>query len=222
MAISSKSAGHPATPPNDAPSNGQAPWSGMVLIALDRRPFAKLLLKWYTGIFIVSYCGLIAWASAQQWSWLDWWLELWTPIVDVLRQIVPVFDNFERALVVKGFGHRVPVIQHLLAFGWIAGLPIFGFLFLTVLNLSETEWKRFTSVVPRHRIALAFVACVISFLCVLVWVVFGYAFTPVIVLFAWQRYNLPLIAIGVMFVAVIMFGIGSQVLLRALLSGDRA
>jgi hypothetical protein len=80
-------------PPNNTPP--PAPWNGMTLVALDRRPFARSLLKSYGPAGMAGYCAVIAFAASQQWPWLAWWLGLWTPIVDVLRQIIPLFDNFE-------------------------------------------------------------------------------------------------------------------------------
>lgn len=193
-----------------------------MLIALDRRPFARSLAKWYGPAVVVGYCAIIALATSQQWPWLEWWLGLWTPVVDVLRQIIPLFDNFERALVAKGFGHRVAVIHHLLAFGWTVGIAIFVFLFLTVMNLSREEWKRFVSIVPTYRLALVFIGGTIAFLPVLYWIVFGFGLTSDgIPLFAWHRYDPALIGIGINFYGVTLFGIGTQISLGGLLVGWR-
>ena len=195
-----------------------APWSGSGLIAFDARPFARSLLHWYAFAALVGYCAVIAWAQSQHSAWLVWWLDLWAPLVDVLRHFLPIFDRFDRALAAKGFANRAPVIDHLIAVGWLITIPVFAFLTWTVWRLSHEELVRFVLKVPSHRLAIMFFGSILFFLFGLVLIVFGFDLTSTSSsMFAFHRYNWALPGIGLLFGAVIMFGIGFQTTLRGLI-----
>src|SRR5262249_37357083 len=156
------------------------------------------------GHVLIGYCAIVALAASLQWARLEWWLDLWMPLVDILRRIIPVFDNFERALVSAGFGDRVAVIQHLLAFGWTIGVAIFAFLFFTVVSLSQAEWKRLARSVSRDRLLLLFIVSLFFFLISLYWALVGFGFTPAFALYAWHRYNVPLVGLGLFFCGLVL------------------
>jgi hypothetical protein len=140
-----------------------APWSGSLLIAFDARPFARSLLYWQAFAVLVGYCALIAWAQSQHSAWLVWWLDLWAPVVDVLRTLLPIFDRYDYALTAKGFANRVPVIHHLVAFGWLVAVPMFTFLTWTTWRLSREELVRFVTKVPSSRLAFMFMGSLVFF-----------------------------------------------------------
>jgi hypothetical protein len=71
-----------------------------------------------------AYFAIIALASWWHPSWLEYWLRLWSPVVEMMREFLPVFDYFERRFVERGFGHRLPVVHHLLMAGWLFLLPL--------------------------------------------------------------------------------------------------
>jgi hypothetical protein len=131
----------PPTPPTGNPD--VAPWYGSLLIAFEERPFARSLPRSYAFVALVGYCAIIALAQSQYPALLIWWLDLWTPVVDVLRHFLPIFDRFDRALAAKGLANRAPVIAHLLAVGWLITIPVFAFLTWTVWRLSHEELVRF-------------------------------------------------------------------------------
>jgi hypothetical protein len=197
-----------------------APWYGSGLIAFDARPFARSLLCWYAGAALVGYCAVIAWAQSLHSAWLVWWLDLWAPVVDVLRPVLPIFNRFDRALTAKGFADRAPVIDHLIAVGWLITIPTFAFLTWTMWRLSHEELVRFVTKVPSHRLAIMFFGFALFFIWGLVWITFGFKLTTENPMFAVHRYNWALPVIGIYFSAVIMFGIGFQTSLRGLIVYD--
>jgi hypothetical protein len=199
-----------------APNPAPAPWSGSGLIAFDARPFARSLLHWYTFASLIGYCALIAWAQSQHSAWLVWWLDLWMPVVDVFRDFLPIFDRVDRALAAKGLANRAPVIDHLVAFGWIVTVPIFAFLTWTVWHLSREELIRYASKVPAYRQAIMLFGAYLFFQFGLLWIVLGFGLSenP---MFAVHRYDSALPSIGIVFSATLMCGIGLQVSFRGLM-----
>ena len=211
---------NPLRSPSESPD--QSPLSsGVIYFALDGRPFARSLLKWYAAAIMVGYCAIVALAMSLEWPWLQLWFDVWQPVVDVLRQIIPLFDNFGWALAAAGYSSRVNMIEHLLAFEWIVGVAIFAFLFATVLKLSREEWDRFVSLVPRHLIFFAFLGAVVLFCVALYWAVCGFGLVGGSGLYAWDRNNAALLGIGINFSGVILFGIGTQISLGGLWAGMR-
>jgi hypothetical protein len=136
--VSSKSPGEVSNP---APAR----WYESGLIAFDARPFARLLLRSYAALALVGYCAVIALAQSQYQALLVWWLDLWTPIVDVFRHFLPIFDRFDSALAAKGVANRAPVIEHLIAVEWLLTIPVFAFLTWTVWRLSHEELVRYVT-----------------------------------------------------------------------------
>lgn len=171
-------------------------------------------------MIVLGYCAVIAIAQLFQWSWLLWWLELWTPVVDGLRKFIPIFNNSESALTAKGLGHRISVIHHLLAVCWILESAILIISFLAVCRLSREEWIFFAKRAPKRWLVAGVFGGGVFFLFALSWVVIGYKFTSENILFAWHRYDLPLIGIGAMFYGVQLFGIGFQVCVTTLIVGN--
>jgi hypothetical protein len=204
----------PTTPPTGNPD--VAPLSGIVPSAFDARPLARSLFV-YAFALLVGYCAVIAWAQSQYPAALVWWLDLWTPVVDVFRLFLPIFDRFDSALAAKGVANRAPVIDHLIAVGWLITIPVFAFFTWTVWRLSHEELVRFVTNVPSHRLAIMFFASVLFFLFSLAWIVLGFELTSGNPLWAFHRNNWALPNIGLFFVGVILGGIGFQISLRALI-----
>ena len=145
---------------------------------------------------------MIALAVSQQWKWLAIWLGLWAPAVDALRHVIPLFDNFERSLVASGYGIRIDVIHHLIAFEWIVGVPIFLFLSSIVLRLPRNDWIRFAKIVPKHWIVLMLFCGAFIFAVMAYWIFIGYGLVTSntfygIPVFYWHIYNFALITIGI-------------------------
>jgi hypothetical protein len=203
-----------STSSQEASNPTPAPWFGNGLIVFDARPFARSLLR-YAFVALVGYCAVIAWAQSQHSAWLVWWLDLWTPVVDVLRHFLPIFDRLDCALAAKGLANRAPVIDHLLAVGWLITIPVIAFLTWTVWRLSHEELVRFVTKTPSARLAIMFFGSVLFLLFSLVWTVFGFDLSNP--QFYFQRHNWGLPVIGVMFGAVMISGIGFQTSLRALI-----
>jgi hypothetical protein len=95
-----------------------------------------------------GYFALIAAASSLQWSWLPQWLQLWTPLLDIMRKIFPVFDNMDQLLSAKGFGHRGAVVNHLFMAGWLYTVPRLIISTAAVVSVSRKEWIRWASSIP--------------------------------------------------------------------------
>jgi hypothetical protein len=112
------------------------------------------------------------------------------------------------------------VIGHLIAVGWLITIPVFAFLTWTVWRLSHEELVRFVTKVPSHRLAIMFLGSIPFFLFGMVWIVYGFDLTSSNPMFAFHRYNWALPGIGLIFGAVIMFGIGIQTTLRGLIVYD--
>lgn len=161
-------------------------------------------------------CALIARAQSQHSAWLVPWMDLWRPIVDVFRHFLPIFDRFDRALAAKGFANRAPVIDHLVAFGWIVIVPTFAFLTWTVWHLSREELTRYASKVPAYRQAIMLFGAYYGFQFGLLWIVLGWGLSenP---MYAVHRYDSALLSIGIFFSATLMFGIGLQASFRGLM-----
>jgi hypothetical protein len=205
--------------PEEVSNPRRVPWSGSLLIAFDARPFARSLLKWYVLAVLVGYCAFIAWAESQYPAWLVWWLDLWAPAVDVFRHFLPIFDRFDSALAAKGVANRAPLIDHLIAVGWLMTLPAFSFLTWTVWRLSHEELVRFVTKVGSERLVIMIFGFIIFFLWTLVWIVYGFKLTSENPMFAFYRSNRALPGIGAYFGVAIVSGIGVQIALRALIVG---
>lgn len=183
------------------------PWSGAMLVLLDRRPFFRSLIKSYIFIVLVGYSGVIGSLTSLEWSWLPLWLELWTPIVDALRRVFPLFDNVEREFSVSGFGHRVAVAHHLIAFGWVAGTGLFAASFWGIITVSREEWVRFVRTVPRHWIAGSAFFGIFGFAAAGYWITVGYDLTSGAVQLDWLRSDVGLIRPGVYFSFAVLTGL---------------
>jgi hypothetical protein len=203
-------------------SSEEAParWSGSLLVAFDARPFARSLLRSYAFVALVGYCAIVAWAQSQHSAWLVWWLDLWTPVIDVFRHFLPIFDRFLRALAAKGLANRAPMIDHLIAVGWLITIPVFAFLTWTVWRLSHEELVRFVTKVPSHWLGIMILGLIPFFLWTLVWIVYGFDLTSSNPMFAFHRNNWALPVIGAYFGVVIMSGIGLQTLFRGIIVYD--
>lgn len=209
--------------PNRASGRQSAPWEGFVLLVFDRRPFVRSFFNRYVLAIFLGYPAIIAFAASQHWKLLAGWLNFWTPAVDIFRRIVPLFDNFEHGLIASGHGDRVGIIHHLIAFGWLVGVPIFLFLSFAVLQVPRDSWIRYHAVVPRRRIVLGFFLYTICFVGGVYWIVVGFGFTPEntvygMPLFHWHIYDFALISIGIFFVIAIGCGVAVEVLLIALIT----
>jgi hypothetical protein len=192
-------------------------WSGHFLIALDPQPFARSLLKTYGPVAILVYCAVIALAFWLRWPWLTWWLNFWTPIADSLQKIIPVFDNVESTLLTKGLSDRVPVVLHVIAFGWLINTPIFLFLVVTILRLPREHWIRFAAITPAPWRALVLIGGTVFFVFALCWTVFGFGLEDPI--FGMQNVW-ALIVIGATFWSVILFGVGALIAFRSLCADE--
>jgi hypothetical protein len=196
-------------------------WYGSYLILFQQRPFARSLLTRYLAAILLGYPAIIALANSQHWPWLARWLQLWTPVVGMLGEIFPIFDYLERLLFAGGFGHRVLVIQHLLAFGWLVSVPTLVFLFVTVLRLRRDEWMGIVTVIPRNRFFFTLVLGAIFFFFAAYYVGFGFK-TPLLGPYDWARNDLSLIEIGILFGALIMSAWITEVSLGAIVVGRQA
>ena len=205
----------PPTSPTGKPN--VAPWYGSFLIAFDARPFARSMLRSYALVGLVGYCAVIAWSQSQYPALLVWWLDLWRPVVDVFRHFLPIFDRVDSAFAAKGVANRAPVIDHLIAVGWLVTPPVFAFLTWTVWRLSHAELVRFVTKVPDGRLAMGLVGFIVFFLFALVWIVYGFKLTSNNPMFAFYRSDWALPAIGVYFGVTIISGIAVQIALRALI-----
>jgi hypothetical protein len=200
----------PATEASDAAIRPPSRWYGPILIAIETRPFALSLLTVRAPLVIIGYCALIGVASYQHWLWLDTWLTIWSPIVDLLRDIIPVFKQLEYVLVLNHYAGNTAAIDHLIAFAWFINPPIFVFVSLVVLNLTDKDWDRFVTLVPPHLIGLGSFACPVFTFAALVVAIFGVRLHVHPLYFAY-RY------ICLFYVGVTCFGILSFIALSAVL-----
>jgi hypothetical protein len=172
-------------------------------------------------VILVGYPCVIAIANVLQWSWLQTWLDVCSHIVGFLRRLLPVFNNFERELTSHGFGHRVPVVQHLLAFGWIAFLPIFAVISAAIWTSSRNNWTALLIQFERHVLFLGLIAAIPLFLWSAYFGIFGLRFVSSDPFMDWSRSDFPLISIGIIFSSMILFGAGIQMFLGALIVARR-
>jgi hypothetical protein len=180
------------------------------------------LLAAYNPIGMVGYCALIALGLSNNWSWLPWWFGLWTPIVDLFRQFIPVFDHFETVLAAKGVPYRAVAIEHLLAFGWTFNPPCFIFVVFSVLRLSETDWVKFVTNVSSTLRAIGLFFSTFAFLFAFSWTVFGFGLDSNNPMYAMHKYNWALLGIGIYFYGSTLFGVSALICFRGLLVEARS
>jgi len=111
------------------------------------------------------------------------------------------------------------LIEHLIAFGWIYDVVIFSFLSWTVFSLSQDEWRRFDRLVPREWQVVGLLVGGLFCLYFLCWALFGFNLARENPLYAYHRYDAPLLSIGVFFYALPLFGVGVQICIGGLLHG---
>jgi hypothetical protein len=169
---------------------------------------------------MVGYCALIALGLSQRWSWLQWWFDLWMPVVDVFRPLIPIFDHFERVLAAKGSLNRLAAIDHLLAVGWLVSPPIFAFVTFTVVRLSRAEWVRFTTGFG-NWCGLGLLVMTLFFLFALTWIVFGFGLESENPMYGMHRYNGALLGIGIYFSGATLSGVGTVISIGALIVGQQ-
>jgi hypothetical protein len=185
-------------------------WYGPILVAIETRPFALSLLTVYAPLVIIAYSALIGVASFQHWLRLDTWLDIWLPTVNFLRDVIPVFKRLERVLVLNNYVGNTAAIDHLIAFAWFINPPIFVFVSLVILNLTDKDWDRFVGLVPPYLIGLGSFACPVFTLAGLAVAIFGARLHAPPLYFAY-RY------IFLFYVGVTCFGVISVITLCAVL-----
>jgi hypothetical protein len=154
---------------------------------------------------MVGYCAIVAVGISEHWSWPQWWFDLWTPVVDFFRHVIPVFDHFERVLAAKGSVDRLAPTEHLLAFGWVVNPPVFVFLTFEVLTLPADDWARFVRVWGDWCV-MGLIVGTIFFLSTLSWTVFGFMLS-----------RIGLVGIGIFFYGATLFGICALISLGGLI-----
>lgn len=187
-----------------------APWFGCYLIVFDRKPFARTLMKWLGPVGLAGYFAAIAIAATLEFPGVEWWLNLWTPIVNTFRQYIPLFDNFA----ITQLGNHVALIHHLLAVGWIINTAIFVFLSRTVWHLPREDWIRFVDLVPAHYRARGLIGGLVFLFCSLYWLMFGFGL-------AFLQYPRALIIMWAFFWCLTMGALAVQISLQAL-KADKA
>jgi hypothetical protein len=207
-------------PPCAAPDRLLAPQSGVFLLVFNDRPNIKSFFQWYFPLGLVGYCAFVALAHSLQWPWLRWWIDIWRPVVRLLREFIPLFDNFTNALVAKGAGFRVDAILHLLAVNWVVASAIFAYMVWIVLHLTRSEWCRLVVVAPRWFLTLMFIGAAVFFCTTLYWTTIGFALSGGYqILFAYDRSDVAFVGIGMFFYFVVLCGFGVVVSLGALIVG---
>jgi hypothetical protein len=190
-----------------------------VAFASERSRPALVIAKYWMPWMLIGYPAVIAFLSWGEMPGLNSWFSLGQPLVDLMRKVVPVFDIAEREYAARGFSHRLSVVQHLIAVGWLITVP--GSLYLTaaVLRLTRDDWDRIASDTPRW--SLRFVAIVGPIFSV------GIVYATAIYLghvsenrmFAWHRYDLVLVGIGLIFLCVPYCVLATMLALGALTVG---
>ena len=202
---------------SDAPPDRLlAPWWRSGLLLLESRPFAKVLLDKYIVFIFFSYPTLVALAESldrfHRWSWLERWLQVSRPAVELLRPILPVFHSVGSQFVANGIGYDVTVAQHLYVFCYLVGTPILIFLCITIWRRPRHEWLRLVRVVPQRLLYGVLVGAMFLVPSSVYWV-------------AWDAPNrgFPffLFLIGPVFAGIIVFVVSGVIALGAIIEGDR-
>jgi hypothetical protein len=193
----------PASPPTPSVSPDRmrtgGGWFGLLF---REHPVALAMWKVIAFVFIV-YPPPIVLASFAGVSWI----KAFSHAVDVLRRFIPIFDRLEQHLVVTGMGDEVAAVHHVFAIGYLFGIPIFLFMFVTVVRLSRDEMKRVATSTSPARLQFMFVASVLFLVFAVWWVAWGAA--P-------YRHGLAMIEAGVMFAGIITIGLVAAVSFRAM------
>jgi hypothetical protein len=164
-----------------------------------------------------GYFALIAAASSLQWSWLPQWLQLWTPLLDIMRKIFPVFDNMDQLLSAKGFGHRGAVVNHLFMAGWLYTVPRLIISTAAVVSVSRKEWIRWASSIPVRSCLFFYLAAAVFAFASFGSIVFGYWVPDERPLFAFHRFDFALFMISTLFYVAYMSAFGLEIFSVALL-----
>ncbi len=117
----------------------------------------------------VGYIALITIANAVGWLFLSRWIALWDPLVETLAEYLPAFETMKTSLQRRGFGHRVAVVQHLMAVGWLyVGLAMVANVSMVATG-SPVLWRGYRSAnTPERAVFLAIIG-IIFFVGVTCW-----------------------------------------------------
>jgi hypothetical protein len=201
--------------PASSPAQSNSPdrhaggeWFGLlfqghpVTLALSRRVIPAVFVGYPVLIVLASLVG-VSWIGAV------------SPAVDVLRQFLPIFDRLEQRLVVRGMDDQVAAMHHVFAIGYLLGIPIFLFMFVTVVRLSREEMKRVATSTSPGLLIVMLLLSVCIFGWGVWWAVWGAE--PF-----WSRDEPAIIEAGITLAATIIFGSLAAITFRAIMVMDEA
>jgi hypothetical protein len=185
-----------------------APWKGSLFILFEERPWVKPFLNWYLWVLIFGYPAIVALANSWQWSFLPKWLALWAPLTKFLSTILPIFQNFERAMALtSGLNYRTELIHHVLTYEWIISLPIFVAMMAATLTLPASAWFRFAARQPIYRLVFILLSSLIFFPACIFWITVGFDLVREGGLWDWHRSDLKVPLLGLFFGVAIMMAV---------------
>jgi hypothetical protein len=72
--------------------------------------------------FFIGYFIFIAVATALETAWLNVMIQVCDPLVDLVGRLFPIFDSIQHNLPGQNFVHRVAIVRHVIAVGWLANV----------------------------------------------------------------------------------------------------